>query len=633
MSIDTALPTSAVPGALPGGDMPITTPTFAGGMPPTGAGAPPAPADAVKQMTQRILQTLAQSSQRKQFAGAPVPAAVPGMEDPAAARNIGMNTANPHAWGAQRLMAGVATSIQNAVAQKKQRELTKAEADWTYMSSALNELYSAQASGDPRAVAEAQSKVDVVMGDPKKLKQMAKALNQDWLNPEKTTVYGEALKKVTSKTDQTAGQKEQAKQGLMGMFRKLLQGRQQPQLSPEQQQAMAREIQAKAPTITAPGMGIKEQAEAAKALLDLEKAEQATRENYYPPMPDEHGVLRSVNKTNPRDVVTVRDAETGKEIIGQAKGGAAPKVATIQGVPYGVTRGKETVVPDSPNWTKEDQTLFDGAKGAARQKQQLRIDPIIGDQIGAPPDPRDYAKGTGDPEYYKALKKYGNDAEKIRIEMLAAGRIAGAKANNDYKIVEVTDYDENNNPVTHFTTGKAALEAGLSSATQGAKNLSRSKQIEDIEASSTKLRDAVTSLDKPFSPRQIAVMQEALKAGDESIASAEFQALANEQLTDKQFQTALWIKHLNERAMSLRNIAGMGQGAQDTRDAIRSLLPNMGTGSPERMKTMLDAFDNQVKILGSGVPRAGGQTKAEERKKAGESKKASDEIHFTPITQ
>ena len=61
----------------------------------------------------------------------------------------------------------------------------------------------------------------------------------------------------------------------------------------------------------------------------------------------------------------------------------------------------------------------------------------------------------------------------------------------------------------------------------------------------------------------------------------------------------------------------MGQGAQDTRDAIRSLLPNMGTGSSERMKTMLDAFDNQVKILGSGVPKAGWQVKAEATAKKG----------------
>jgi hypothetical protein len=622
-----------VPGGFPGGDMPVATPPFLpspGGAPSGGTADPSAQ---VGEMTKRLLATLAQASQRKQFAGTPVPAAVPGQQDPNAARNIGMNTANPHAWSKQRFMAGLATSIQNAVSKQKEQKLLKAEADWSYLQSGLNELYAAQAANDPKAAAAAQSKIDVVMGDPKKMKEMAKALNQDWLNPEKTTVYGEALKKVNANIDQKTAEeqkKQQAAQGIKGLFQKLLQRKQEPQLTDEQKKEMGKEIQAKAPTSTA-GMSVKEQTEAAKGILDLEKAVKEARENYATVVsPD--GKVWAYNKTNPKDAYQLRDAETGKEITGQTKSTTAPKVVANGNVPYAVVRGGKTVTPDSPEWTKEDQTLFDGALGAARQKQQLRIPPEIGDQIGAPPDPRDYSKRDSDPQYAADLREYGKKAMELEMKKASASAVARAKAQNDYKIVEVTDYDENGDPVTHFTTGKAALEGGLSSATQGAKNLSRSKQIEDIKVSSDKLRDAVTNIDKPFSPKQIALMQEALKAGDESIASAEMQALANEQLTDKQFQAALWIKHLNERAMSLRNIAGMGQGAQDTRDAIRSLLPNMGTGSAERMKTMLDAFDNQVRILGSGVPKAGGQVKAEATKKKAEDSKSGGEIQFTPTS-
>src|ERR1700689_2838282 len=168
--------------------------------PPMTGGGTPDPASQVTAMTQRIMQALSQAAQRKQFAGTPSPAAVPGQQDPNAARQIGMNTANPHAWGMERFAAGIQTSIKNAVAKSKEKELLKAEGDWTYLQSALNELYSAQATKDPQAISSAQAKVDVVLTDPKKLKQMAKALNQDWLNPEKTTVYGEALKKVNAKT-------------------------------------------------------------------------------------------------------------------------------------------------------------------------------------------------------------------------------------------------------------------------------------------------------------------------------------------------------------------------------------------------------------------------------------------------
>jgi hypothetical protein len=247
VSVDLGTPTSSVPGGTP----PITTPTFSGAPVPGGGGGTPDPSSQVNEMTKRLMQTLAQAAQRKQFAGTPVPAAVPGQRDPNAARQIGMNTANPNAWGKQRFMSGLATSLQNAVAKQKQAKLLKAEADWTYLQSGLNELYAAQASNDPKAAAAAQSKVDVVMGDPKKMKDMAKALNQDWLSPEKTTVYGDALKKVNSKLDQTTAQdqqKAQAAQGLKGMFQKLIQRKQEPQLSPDQRSAMAREIEAKAPT-------------------------------------------------------------------------------------------------------------------------------------------------------------------------------------------------------------------------------------------------------------------------------------------------------------------------------------------------------------------------------------------------
>jgi hypothetical protein len=624
MSIETGQAISSVPGGTPPA---MPTPPIL----PSGGTADPSAQ--VSEMTKRLLATLAQAAQRKQFSGTAVPAPIPGMEDPNAARNIGMNTANPHAWGFQRLAAGISANIKNAVAAEKQKKLTKAEADWTYLQSALNEKYSAEASKDPKAIAAAQQKIDVVLGDPKKLKDMAKALNQDWLNPSKTTVYGDALKKVAAKTKQAdqqqaqdQQQKQQAATGLRGMIQKLIQQRQQPQLTDEQKRAMAREIEAKAPTTTA-GMSVKDQAEAAKGILDLEKASKEARENYATVVsPD--GKVWAYNKTNPKDAYQLRDAASGAEITGQTKTSTAPKVAMNGGVPYAVIRGGRALTPGDADWTDKDQALFDGAKDAARQKQQLKIPPDIGDQLGAPPDPADYAKGDHDPKYAADLKTYGQKAMNLEMQKSSASAIARAKAMNDYKIVEATDYDENGDPYTHFTTGKAALAGGLSSATQGAKNLSRSKQIEDIQASSTKLREAITDLDKPFSPKQIALMQEALKAGDEGIASAEFQALANEQLTDKQFQTALWIKHLNERAMSLRSIAGMGQGAQDTRDAIRSLLPNMGTGSPERMKIMLDSFDNQTKILGSGVPKAGGQAKAEATKKA----KEASEIQFTPIT-
>lgn len=197
----------------------------------------------------QIMKMLLLNAQRKQAGGTPVPGQV-GQGPQRDPMSIGMNTGNPHAWSGVRFTAALGDLIGSAVAKKKQNDILKAEGDWTYMQSALNELYGAQASGDQKGAAAAQAKLDVVLGDPKKLKNMAKALNQDWLNPEKTTVYGEALKKVNAETQAKDAKQMQAAQGIKGIFQRLIQRQQQPQLSPDQQQRMAREIEAKAPTTT-----------------------------------------------------------------------------------------------------------------------------------------------------------------------------------------------------------------------------------------------------------------------------------------------------------------------------------------------------------------------------------------------
>jgi hypothetical protein len=370
---------------------------------------------------------------------------------------------------------------------------------------------------------------------------------------------------------------------------------------------MGAEVQAKAPTTTS-APGVKDQLDAAKGLLDLEKASKEARENYATVVsPD--GKVWAYNKTNPKDAYQLRDSSTGQEITGQAKATSAPKVVSNGGVPYAVVRGGKALTPDSPEWTKEDQNLFDGAIGAGKEKQQLRIDPVIADQLGEPPNPADYKKGRSDPAYGTALKKYGQEAETIKNRMAGASGAARAQAMAQYRVVEGLDYDSSGNPTTRYMYAKDAVENGLSSAAQGGKNLSRTKQIEDIDFSSKKLREAVNNIDRPFSPAQIAKMEIALKASDDTVANAEMQAVANSQLTDKQQDFVLWVKHLNERAMSLRNIAGQGQGAQDTRDAIRALLPGAATGDIKLMLKMMDAFDNQTRILKSGIPKPGGAPK------------------------
>jgi hypothetical protein len=130
--------------------------------------------------------------------------------------------------------------------------------------------------------------------------------------------------------------------------------------------------------------------------------------------------------------------------------------------------------------------------------------------------------------------------------------------------------------------------------------------MKDIETASTNARDAIKGL-KPgdFSADQVALMTKAMTEENEGAAHAIMQNLAMRATNDQQQDFIIWIRQLNERAMSLRNVAGMGAGAQDLRNAIRAMLPGLASGNTKMMLKQLDAFDQQVRVLEEGVPSPG----------------------------
>jgi hypothetical protein len=572
--------------AVPG-NIPTTPPTFAS---PAGA------AGGVDEQTKKILTALTQAATQRRATGTPHPSAVPGQSNPFNAPSYMTSGPNPHAWGAERLMYGVQTMIRNAVSRQKEEQITKATADWEYGQSALNEYYAAQQSGDPEALKVAQTKLDVAFGDPKKLKLMAKALNQDWLNPEKTTVHGEALKRVAADTQKKDGQKQQAKSGIQNMFKSLLDKvkGQQPQYTDEEKKRMGQEVIEKAPTTTG-AFDIKQVNE----LATLEKTLVEARQKYqYLSAAD--GTIWAVNKSDRNDAHQLRDTDTGDAIKGKAAAKEG-QVYMANGMPAGVFHAGKPVMPGEPEWKPEDQKMFDVAVNGAKEKQFLRVDPAIAAMIGDPPNPADFKGGRNDPAYGKELATWGKAAFDKQLEKAAATGEARAKAFNEYRPVQAMDADGN----VYYTTAKKAIEQGLAGAGEGIKLKPREAQINDIQVASQKTRDAINNLDKKFTPDQIAKLYFAMSTEDPSLANTELSTLATQDLTDKQQDFVIWARQLNERAMSLRNVAGMGAGAQDLRTAIRSMIPGIRSGSKEMMNKQLDAFDNQVKILKGGIAHPG----------------------------
>src|SRR5258706_2225769 len=344
-----------------------------GAVPGATLGQTPSP----DETTKRLLEMLTRSASTPQIAAKPHPIPIPGQADMNAARNIGMNTAWPANYGFERFGAEVGGMVRNAVSAQKEKQVSAATADWEYLKEAGDELEAAKAGGDQGAIQAAQSKVQAVLGDPKKVKRMQKALQMSWLDPSKTDDYTEGFQRMMKQSKEEEQKKRGAAENLKKMVRPLLRAvtmgavgeKKEPQLTPDEQGRMSKELYANIP-MTPRGGSAKEQYDQARTILDIEKAAHEARETYYPPIADEQGILRSVNKSNPRDVGTVRDAETGDVVRGIPKG-PAPKVLMNGLVPYAVARNGKVIMPGDAEWTDHDQKMYEGAIDASHEKQLL----------------------------------------------------------------------------------------------------------------------------------------------------------------------------------------------------------------------------------------------------------------------
>lgn len=156
-----------------------------------------------------------------------------------------------------------------------------------------------------------------------------------------------------------------------------------------------------------------------------------------------------------------------------------------------------------------------------------------------------------------------------------------------------------------MTAGKAIAQ-GAAPAGPGASAFSKQAQMQDIKVASQNVRDAINQLENPLPPDAIAELTLASRATDPTVLATEIDSLLGSQrLQPDQYKFLTWIGQLNERAMSIRNIAGMGAASDKLRDAITATLPGAKDANRDLMLTKLDAFDNMVVNLEKGIPVVG----------------------------
>jgi hypothetical protein len=174
-------------------------------------------------------------------------------------------------------MFGITSIVQGIYNHEKQKKIAEAKSDWNDLQVSMQKYIGQDGKVDPQAYSDPA--VMQVLGNPKKLKEMAKALNQDWMNPEKTTVYGEALK--ASMAEQK--QKHEAAAGLKQLFSHLIKrGQPTPQMDPDQQKQMASQVMSKAPISQGQPADMKEQVQLLTEMMKEQDADKraAMKEEY-----------------------------------------------------------------------------------------------------------------------------------------------------------------------------------------------------------------------------------------------------------------------------------------------------------------------------------------------------------------
>src|ERR1700723_1762409 len=231
-----------------------------------------------------------------------------------------------------------------------------------------------------------------------------------------------------------------------------------------------------------------------------------------------------------------------------------------------------------------------------------KVNPIITAQIGKPPDPSAYPKGEDDPIYKAKAKQWGVQAEAVTNRM-AQQRGVG------YNMSRPSGYVTPDGELVTATAGEAMAKGYVPSA-PAFNAMSKQAQFQEMNNASGKLRGAINALEPgdAFSADQVAKLKLASESQDAGVFSSVVGNMASSTLNEHQQDYLIWLQQMGERILSLRNVAGMGQGAQDLRAAIRATLPNISSGSKQFALKRLDAVDNQINLLQKGIPKVSGIT-------------------------
>lgn len=194
------------------------------------------------------------------------------------------------------------------------------------------------------------------------------------------------------------------------------------------------------------------------------------------------------------------------------------------------------------------------------------------------------------------LDREGNKVHQISEVSPSAAR---GEAYGAFRPVQAIDANGN---ARYMTAGQAEA-TGAAPAGLGSQVMSKQAQFKDIYSGIGNMRAAMAGIAKqPLDALTVAKLTMATRETDPTVAKQVMDTIATQNLSPEQQDFVVALGQLNERALSLRNLAGMGNGSDQVRAAIRATLPGAKSGNIDMMRKQLDSVQNLVDNLHTGVP-------------------------------
>lgn len=281
--------------------------------------------------------------------------------------------------------------------------------------------------------------------------------------------------------------------------------------------------------------------------------------------------------------------------------------------PVKITSMFEQIKADHPDWTAEQIQDFEQkgkAEPSAKAMQDYMRTMSKVSLEGLPLDPTDVKTNLRSLDASKTLTPEERaDAHSFMVAHTTPAQAATAgimrmEMVGNTRAIPVIDSNTGNMEIT--SAANAINHPGqYIPAAEGAKQMSKQAVFDDLHYNINSAKNAIGALSSIDAPTRAALANQLQEADPKSALSAFLHGEVGTALTPEQRHAVQALAQLSENAMSLRSVAGMGQGAADLRDAIRSVLPSAKSPDKKYALEQLNNFEQVVHRLEGGVPGVG----------------------------